>query len=420
MPQLKLQPISIQTSQQGLAPAFRLMFATSWLAPPNWRQNQESAIREAVAANLDWAEYIRLVDRHRTPALSCAALKRIPDLKIPPSAVQQLQKRSDACRMQAIRNSLLLAEVLKLFARAAIPAMPLKGPILSHDLYADVGLRHSKDLDIACTVDDLARAQTCLEEAGWEHDSLWTPPTPRLWQSMLRHDQELAFTHPQTRVHLEIHWRDQWGALNLAQDRWTRSSPSLWQQSPYQAMHPVDRTLYLCGHGADHAWTRAKWLGDLARIHAEGSVDWQAVLLEARRLHQERALLACLLLLQQLYALPLPNLAGDPWQALPTFLLAQPLQILQSCEEPDVSGASTTLPNFLRHHRYNRLLHPHKPLRRSLAEMLYSRPDHHRLPLPDSLFWAYAPLRPILWFWRRVLRRSTSASPHPADKPSRS
>ena len=149
MSQPKLQSISRLPSQKGLTSAFRLMIATSWLAPPNWQPNQESAIYEAVAADLDWAEYIRLVDRHRTPALSWAALKRIPDLKIPPSAVQQLQKRSDACRMQAIRNSLLLAEVLKLFARAAIPAMPLKGPILSYDLYADVGLRHSKDLDIA-------------------------------------------------------------------------------------------------------------------------------------------------------------------------------------------------------------------------------------------------------------------------------
>jgi hypothetical protein len=408
MPQLKLQPISILTSQQGLAPAFRLMFATSWLAPPNWRQNQESAIREAVAANLDWAEYIRLVDRHRTPALSLAALKRIPDLKIPPSAVQQLQKRSDACRMQAIRNSLLLAEVLKLFARAAIPAMPLKGPILSHDLYADVGLRHSKDLDIACTVDDLARAQTCLEEAGWEHDSLWTPPTPRLWQSMLRHDQELAFTHPQTRVHLEIHWRDQWGALNLAQDRWTRSSPSLWQQYPYQAMHPVDRTLYLCGHGADHVWMRAKWLGDLARIHAEGTVNWQAVLQAAGQLHQERALLASLSLLQQLYALPFPELAGAPWQSMPVFLVNQPLRILKSPEEPGVSGVMATLPRLLRLLRYNRLLHPHKPLRKSAAELFYSRADYQQLPLPNSLFWAYVPLRPFLWIWRRVLRRSST------------
>jgi len=406
MSQPKLQSISRLPSQKGLTSAFRLMIATSWLAPPNWQPNQESAIYEAVAADLDWAEYIRLVDRHRTPALSWAALKRIPDLKIPPSAVQQLQKRSDACRMQAIRNSLLLAEVLKLFARAAIPAMPLKGPILSYDLYADVGLRHSKDLDIACSVDDLVRAQECLLAAGWMHDSLWTKPTPRQWQSMLRHDQELAFTHPQTKVQLELHWRDTWDATEFVHDRWTRSVASIWQQSPYRAMHPIDRTIYLCDHGAHHAWSRAKWLGDLARIHAEGSIDWEATLLEARQVSQERALLACLSLLQQLYALPLPDLSGDPGKMLPALLLDHSMQSFQSLEEPGVYSVMSTLPRLPRLLRYNRLLHPQKPLRKSLAELLYSRADYLQLRLPDSLFWAYIPLRPFLWIWRRVLRRS--------------
>jgi hypothetical protein len=391
------------------------MIATSWLAPPNWQHNQERAIREAVAADLDWAEYIRLVDRHRTPALSYSAFKRIPDLNIPESARQELQKRNDACRMQAIRNSLLLSEVLKVFNRAAIPVMPLKGPILSFDLYADVGLRHSKDLDLACAPEDIVRAQTCLEQEGWKHDSLWTPLTPRQWKSLLRHDQELSFTHPQTHVQLELHWRTPWDAPSLTHDRWARSTPSLWQQCPYQAMHPIDQTLYLCSHGANHAWSRAKWLGDLARIHADSSVNWQAVLLEARRTRQERALLTGLRLLQQLYAFPLPAFSGDPWRPLPSILLDRPLHILKAPEEPGIPSVRATLPELLPRLRYNRLLHPQKTLRNSLAELFFSRADFHLLHLPDRLFWAYTPLRPILWLWRRVIRRSSADSPHPGE-----
>ena len=87
---------------QRTTPAFRLMIATSWLAPASWRDKQEEAIREAVCAGLDWMEYIRLVDRHRTPALSWASLKRVPGLEITEPAKQELQQRSDACRMQAV------------------------------------------------------------------------------------------------------------------------------------------------------------------------------------------------------------------------------------------------------------------------------------------------------------------------------
>src|ERR1039458_7599315 len=119
---------------QNASSAFRLMIASSWLAPASWQDKQEHAIREAIGAGIDWMEYIRLVDRHRTPALSWAALSRVPGLQIPEPAKQELQKRSDSCRMQAVRDSLKLAGVLKGFHSAGIPAMTMKGPILSLEL----------------------------------------------------------------------------------------------------------------------------------------------------------------------------------------------------------------------------------------------------------------------------------------------
>src|ERR1039457_7027630 len=109
---------------QSASPAFRLMIATSWLAPACWQEKQEQAIREAIqviGAGMDWMEYIRLVDRHRTPALSWAALKRVPGLEIPEPARQELQKRSDACRMQAMRHCIHLSSMLKAFNRAGLP-----------------------------------------------------------------------------------------------------------------------------------------------------------------------------------------------------------------------------------------------------------------------------------------------------------
>ena len=222
---------------EATSPAFRLMIASSWLAPSSWQDQQERAIREAIGADPDWAEYIRLVDRHRTPALSWAALKRIPELNIPEPVKLELQKRSDACRMQAIRHSLILAEVLKAFNRAAIPVMSLKGPILSFDLYGDVGLRQSKDLDMACAPEDIAQAQACLEGQGWHHDSFWFPLSPLQWKSCLRHEYHFGFVQPQGSCLLELHWRNQWDDRGLTSDRWTRSIPSIWQGAAHQAMH---------------------------------------------------------------------------------------------------------------------------------------------------------------------------------------
>src|SRR6266567_623874 len=171
--------------------AFRLMLATSWLAPDGRRPEQKEAIRRACSAGPDWDEYLCLVDRHRIPAMSWASLKCVPDLCLQENVVRELRRRSDACRMQSMLRLQLLAGVLRRFNRASIPVMPLKGPLLSIEMYGDPGLRQSKDR--------------------------------------------------------------------------------------------IDLTLYLCNHGSNHAWFRAKWLGDLARIHAAGSVDWMAALTRARQ-----------------------------------------------------------------------------------------------------------------------------------------
>ena len=62
------------------SPAFRLVIATSWLAPDALRDKQEKTIREAITAAPDWAEYLRLIDRHDVTVLSWAALNRVPGL----------------------------------------------------------------------------------------------------------------------------------------------------------------------------------------------------------------------------------------------------------------------------------------------------------------------------------------------------
>jgi hypothetical protein len=379
------------------------MIATSWLAPASWQDQQEQAVREAIGAGPDWAEYVRLVDRHRTPALSWAALKRVPELKIPEPVKLELQKRSDACRMQAVRHSLILAEVLKAFNRAAIPVMPLKGPILSFDLYGDVGLRQSKDLDMACAPEDIARAQVCLESQGWNLESNYCHLTPRQWKSVYRHEYHLPFIHSLWGTMLELHWHNILYLPCQTAEQWARSIPSIWQGCAYQAMHPIDQVLYFCNHGGKHGWFRAKWLGDLAQIHAQERMDWAVTLNEARQTKQEISLLASLRLIEHVYGLPMPESLEAMQRKLPRSLIDGSLHALKAREEPEERTPVASFLDGLRMHRYGRLALSQRISWETLGRYGYCRGDFHVLHLPDRLFWAYAPLRPLLWLWRRVL-----------------
>jgi hypothetical protein len=376
------------------------MIATSWLAPDSWRQSQEQAIREAIEAGPDWIEYISLVDRHRTPALSWAALSRVQGIAVPELARQELQQRSDACRMKAMQHCLLLADVLKRFNRAGISVMPLKGQILSLQLYGDVGLRQTLDMDLEVPQEDLARAQDCLVSKDWHLEETFFPMSPRQWNSFLRNEQHINFIHVQTGRMLELHWRVQWESPEATSARWARSIPSTWQGCSIQAMNPGDATLYLCCHGGLHEWFRAKWLGDLARAHSLGLLDWKAAWEEALRSRQTRVLLAGIYLLEQVHGLPRPDLPAKAWQEPSSGLIAVPLQALVHSSEPIGRVSPAKLRNRMRRSRYERMLWPAKSWRDSLSELFYGREDFRTLPLPDGFFWAYKPLRPVLWFWR--------------------
>jgi hypothetical protein len=390
---------------QQTSPAFRLMIATSWLAPDSWRDNQEEAIREAIAASPDWAEYLRLVDWHRTPALSCAALKRLASVPVPTSVQQVLQKGGDACRIQAMRHCMRLAEILKALNRAEIPVMPLKGPLLSLDLYGDVGLRQSRDLDLMVRSVDISQARTCMESIGWRLEDSCTSLTPRQWGILLIQEHHLGFVHSQAKDLLELHWRNFCDAPGQAAARWEKSTTVVWQGSSYQVMHPIDRLLYLCIHGGRHTWFRAKWLGDLARLHALGQMDWTEVFHQAREAGQEQVLLWGLRLLQEGYALPLPEPPECPRKALPSYLLKGSLHALKEHKETGIHGIVSFFRERIYLARYNWLVLPQQRWRDLGVKFFCTRLDFQIIRLPDRFFWGYVPLRPFLLIWRQVLRR---------------
>ena len=382
-------------------PAFRLMIATSWLAPEPWKTKQEETILAACSAGIDWNEYLRLVHRHRIPALAWSALKRVSLLEIPQDIAQALRKGSDDCRRLAINNLLLLARILKALQQKSIAALVLKGPMLSQKLYGDPGLRHSKDIDLEVSAENMQQACRCLQNIGYRMDKDYEMLTPRQWKALQRHEHDLSFFCSNGGPSLELHWRHGLDQPHDSRQSWDQQPVSEWQGCCYHALSAIDELLYLSSHGAIHLWFRAKWLGDLARIHAYGQIDWTTALQQARQTHQERPLLSVLLLLETLYGLPTPRFAEDIWTQLPPRLVREPLNSLIVMEDEKRPGIFKWMRGRIRAILYNLQLMPYKSLRSHLEEIIYSHEDFIQFPLPDLFYWAYPPLRPIFWLIRR-------------------
>ncbi len=383
----------------GCSPAFRLMLATSWLAPESWRDHQGRAIRSALHSGLDWDEYLTLVGRHRTPALSWEVLKGVPEANLPPTVRQTLQQRCANCRMQATRLTSLLVQVLKDFNQAGIPLIPLKGPLLSLELYGDLGIRQSQDIDIMVALRDLTAAQARLEAMGWQ---VYLQPTfsPRHTQVFLKIYHHIVYWHPLHGCFLELHWRTRWETLDRTAGQWTRSTELVWSGLRYRTLSRTDLTLHLCEHGSGHAWFRSKWLSDLARMYSVDYVDWNAAFWTARNAGMENSLLQCLCLLEQLHGLPVPETLRASAGRLPAELVDRVAACMLACPKVHRIPFFSRLRMIMRELRYERLLRPRRSWRQAFVEVAYSSADFELLHLPDRLFWLYLPLRPFLLAWR--------------------
>lgn len=389
------------------------MIASSWIAPESLRDIQDQAVQLACDAGLNWTEYLQLIDRHRTPASSWAALKRTPRVHVPEPIRRELQRRSDLCRCQAMLHLQLLTRILQLLNQSRIPVMPLKGPLLSFALYGDVGLRQSKDLDILVPQEEIRRTQECLESVGWRLGAEYFSLSPRQWEAFIQQEQHIGYVHPQQGCQLELHWRNLWYSTQEMEKHWARSRASELLGCPYRAMSHTDLAIYLCNHGGQHRWFRAKWPGDLARMYCNRQVDWPEVLAHARTVGQERPVLLCLRLLNESYDLAFPNIKGTLRKTLPYPLTNEAVRNLTAPGEPAELNVLAAFKEGFRNLRYNRLLWPNRSWWKNLV---YCRFDFRVLRLPDRLFLLYIPLRPFLWVWRRMRRRHP-ARPLPAVSP---
>jgi hypothetical protein len=162
-------------------------------------------------------------------------------------------------------------------------------------------------------------------------------------------------------------------------------------------MSTTDLAIYLSAHGAAHQWFRAKWLGDLARLHCNGQVDWMDVLAQARSMGEERPVLLALQLLSESFGLSFHSVPTDLRKRLPNLSASAAIRALTT---PELKGrnAWVIFTEVIKTYRCNRTLWPYMSWR---SVVIYSRLDLGVLCLPDRLFWLYIPLRPLLWLWRR-------------------
>lgn len=295
------------------------------VAATTWPISAESLceLRELLRGPLNWAHFLDVVRRQRVPGLVHASLRELPAGCVPAPVLQEMEAES---WKSARRNLIAVAGMCRLTAelhRAGIEVAVLKGAPLGVLIYGDPGIRHSKDLDLLVRPEQVMAAESIVTSLGYRRTTppqTWTTKEVEEFRAVRSH---FEYVHPASKSQVEMHWRISENPLFGVQF----PLPETWQTVKVGGGFSV-RTLsrpdlleYLCTHGASHAWSRLKWLADVAAMVRSDEAA-AGLLLERAAAHgTSRAAAQALSLCWRLYGVRTPG-AQDPgvWVGLLTRL----------------------------------------------------------------------------------------------------
>jgi hypothetical protein len=389
----KISPVTPTSSSE-----FRLVAACCrW--PPSYERDALVCER---AASVDWNRVGLLVARNRVEGLMAAAL--LPaGVALPLPFAAGLKGDAVAIAQQNLAFAAESLRISRWLERASIPFMFVKGSTLDQLAYGRLALKRARDIDVAIEPERLADACALLAEEGYQRVVPGPKVGPEAFPAWVRHCKETAWVHRERGILVELHNGlvdnpDLLRGVSVASER------QLVEIAPgirLPTLNDADLYAYLCVHGATHAWSRLKWLADLAAFLARFSPDQIAVLHQgASQKGARRASGQALLLTADLLGTRLPDaLATELRRDRSIRLLVRAARHVLASEEELDHTVLGTLPIHLSHF----LLAPGFGAKvREARRKLRNPHDRSALALPRPLHFLYVLLAVPSWLWRRV------------------
>jgi Uncharacterised nucleotidyltransferase len=378
-----------------------LLAAACTIWPPSDRRTE--AIREAAAGPLDWDRFLRVVTHHRVVGLVHDGLTRaLP--AVPPAIARQIGAQAAALVRQDLALAAEGVRLQRLFAKKDLPVVFLKGVSLAMLAYGNLGLRHSKDLDLVVRPKSIRPAVAVLELNGYRR----LQPPSKFSESQLRtwmhRCKEILYVNDEKAILVELHCR------LFDNSKLMPDTPDLLRIAPITreiglcTLGEDDLFVYLCAHGAVDRWFRLKWLADVAALLArqpEGGIErlYRAAKVRGLGRPAAQAILLCHRLMGTVLSEQLIMMLNT--DAIVRWLEALAMNAMTADKAPTDLRFGTTLNALAR-------FFLRSDWHYSLAELkVYSISpvDILTLPLPERLLPLYPALRLPLWVWRHSVYR---------------
>jgi hypothetical protein len=262
----------------------------------------------ALQEQVDGRELIATASRHRVDPLLHRHLSAWSGDAVPPAALALLEQAARLRMRQALMLAGEMIELVDLFEREGVSAIPYKGPALASLIYGNFALRPSEDLDFVLRQRDIPQAFEVLRSAGYKAEL--DPEIARDAQCLERGNIGQYCFYSRSGQLVELHTEKtlryfpvplDWEGLHGRIQTVAISGRSV------KTFSLEDLLILLSVHGAKHFWNRLCWIADIAEIvRTPRGVDWTLSEKLAARMGCRRMWLLGLSLAKEILEAPLP------------------------------------------------------------------------------------------------------------------
>jgi hypothetical protein len=285
----------------------------------------------------DWPGLLAAALPHGVAPYLFPAVARTPG--VPPEVLAAWRTAAFVAARHGVRMECATAAVYRALGATGIPVVALKGAFLAERLYDEPGQRPSGDIDVLIPRDCVTRACAALSPLGYApHGVADANPVTK----------DLPLYHSEGGPPVELHWQLTGRQSGLTGDVdidafWAAAREARVAGVTVQVPSAEDQLLHLCLHAMHHRYIvplrmlldmalALRWVGQGGPAAAGLSWDAARFWQRARAWRIERAVAFHLLVVRDLFDLPLP--AGLTPQVDPDWATAERVWVMSGAVVP--------------------------------------------------------------------------------------
>lgn len=268
-------------------------------------------ILDLVGTDLDWDYLLRIATEHKLKSLLFHNLNSICPEKIPKNILRDLKNHFNN---NARKNLFLMGELIKIveiFRLNEINIIPYKGPTLAILAYHNLAFRDFRDLDILINSKDFLAVNNQLIKLGYNSRINFNVIHCNSFMKLyLKSNREFLYEHLEKNVIIEVHWKIQPLFYSFSSSKFKQLYNNLIavpiNGANLMTMSINDNLLLLCMHASGHLWDRLSWSCDILEIIQGNDIEWDCLLVKAKKLGIYRIVLINLVILNELFDMKFP------------------------------------------------------------------------------------------------------------------